>query len=32
MMDNKKKLVFGSYNCKHVGVDKYVIMQTAGGV
>ena len=33
MMDNKKKLKFGSYNCKHFGVDKYVIMQTfAGGV
>ena len=28
MMDNKKKLKFGSYNCKHFGVDKYVIMQT----
>ena len=27
-MDNKKKLKFGSYNCKHFGVDKYVIMQT----
>ena len=23
-----KKLKFGSYNCKHFGVDKYVIMQT----
>ena len=28
MMDNKKKLKFGSYICKHFGVDKYVIMQT----
>ena len=28
MMDNKKKLKFGSYNCKHFGIDKYVIMQT----
>ena len=27
MMDNKKKLKFGLYNCKHFGVDKYV-MQT----
>ena len=27
-MDNKKKLKFGSYNCKHFGVGKYVIMQT----
>ena len=29
MMDNKKKLKFGSYNCKHFGADKYVIMQTS---
>ena len=28
MMANKKKLKFGSYNCKHFCVDKYVIMQT----
>ena len=28
MMDHKNKLKFGSYNCKHFGVDKYVIMQT----
>ena len=27
-MGNKKKLKFGSYNCKHFGVDKYVIMQS----
>ena len=26
--DNKKKLKFGSYNCKRFGVDKYVIMPT----
>ena len=30
-MDNNKKFKFGSYNCKHFGVDKYVIMQTLLG-